>query len=332
MREDLLQLDGVRKVNPDECELIQVLRPSTPGQDLVEWLNENAETVREQSADHTLLLFRGFSVGSPANFEKAISLIVPEFNTEYGDLSHKVQNTNFVQEATPYPDDLAILFHNEASHTPGYPERICFFCQVPAAADGETPILPCDEVLDRLPADVRDEFATRGLRYIRNFIPGLDVPWERFFATTDRESVEQQCRENGTEFFWREDGGLRIETNRPAIVRHPRSGAELFFNQILLHHPAVLDEETREDLFALCDGEYPRSVVYGDGTEIPDEVIETVLQAEVDAAICFDYEPEDVVVCDNIAFAHARRRYTPPRSIRVLLSRFVGDEILMQPA
>ncbi|HVH12315.1 MAG TPA: hypothetical protein VM759_04645, partial [Longimicrobium sp.] len=71
---------------------------------------------------------------------------------------------------------------------------------------------------------------------------------------------------------------------------------------------------------------------YGDGTEIPDSVIETVLQAEVDAAIMFDYEPEDVLVCDNIAFAHARRRYTPPRSIRVLLSRFVGDEILAQPA
>jgi len=332
MREDLLQLDGVRRVDPDQEELIQVLRPSVPGQDLVEWLTENADTVREQSADHTLLLFRGFSVGSAANFERAIALIVPEFNTEYGDLSHKVQNTNFVQEATPYPDDLAILFHNEASHTPGYPERICFYCQVPAVADGETPMLPCDKVLEHLPADLQDAFETRGLRYIRNFIPGLDVPWERFFATTDRASVEQQCRENGTDFFWREDGGLRIETNRPAIVRHPKSGAKLFFNQILLHHPAVLDPEVREDLLAMCDGDYPRSVTYGDGAEIPDSVIETVLQAEVDAAIMFDYEPEDVLVCDNIAFAHARRRYTPPRSIRVLLSRFVGDEILAQPA
>lgn len=328
MREDLLTLDGVRKVDPDEERLIQVLRPSAPGQDLVEWLTENARAVREQSAPHPLLLFRGFKVGSPAQFERAIQMLVPNLNTEYGDLSHKVQNTNFVQEATPYPADRAILFHNEASHTPTWPERICFFCQVPAARDGETPLLPCNDLLQRLPATLREEFSERGLRYVRNFIPGLDVPWERFFGTSDRASVEQQCRDNGTEWFWREDGGLRIETNRPAVVRHPTSGEPLFFNQILLHHPAVLDEETQEDLLSLCDGEFPRSVTYGDGTPIPNAVVEELLQAEVDAAICFDYEPEDVVVVDNIAFAHARRPYTPPRSIRVLLSQFVGDEIL----
>lgn len=333
MRQDLLDLDGVKKVDPDACELIQVLRPSTPGEDLVEWLSENAETVLEQASQHPLMLFRGFSVGSAANFERAIQTLVPEFNTEYGDLHHKVQNTNFVQEATPYPPEKAILFHNEASHTPTYPERICFFCQVPAAKDGETPLMPSDLVLDALPADIRDEFATKGLRYIRNFIPGLDVAWERFFATDDRAAVEEQCRANGTEFFWREDGGLRIETQRPAIVRHPVSGRELFFNQILLHHPAVLDEDVREDLLALCDGDFPRNVVYGDGTPIPDEVIETVLQAEVDTAISIDYEPEDVFLVDNIAYAHARRPYTAPRSIRVLLSRFVSDEILLgQPA
>ena len=34
-------------------------------------------------------------------------------------------------------------------------------------------------MLKRLPAGIRDEFAARGLRYIRNFIPGLDVPWQR---------------------------------------------------------------------------------------------------------------------------------------------------------
>lgn len=328
MRQELLDLDGVRKVDPEENEFIKVLRPDVPGQDLVEWVTANAERIRHEAGPHPLLLFRGFKVGSPAQFENAIQALVPDLNTEYGDLSHKVQNTNFVQEATPYPPDRAILFHNEASHTPTWPERICFFCQVPAAADGETPLLPCKELLDRLPGHIADEFATRGLKYVRNFIPGLDVPWERFFGTSDRASVEQQCRENGTDFFWREDGGLRIETKRPAVVRHPRSGEKLFFNQILLHHPAVLDEETREDLLALCDGEFPRSVTYGDGSPIPDAVVEEVLKAEVDSAICFDYEPEDVVLVDNIAYAHARRPYTPPRSIRVLLSRFVGDEIL----
>lgn len=328
MREDLLALDGVRKVDPDEEPLIQVLRPDEPGRDLVEWLTENARAVLDGAPPHPVLLFRGFSVGSPAQFERAIQALVPELNVEYGDLSHKVQNTNFVQEATPYPADRAILYHNEASHTPTWPERICFYCQVPAAADGETPLLPCDGMLRRLPSDLREEFTARGLLYVRNFIPGLDVPWERFFGTSDRASVEEQCRANGTQWFWREDGGLRIETRRPAVVRHPRSGEPLFFNQILLHHPAVLDEDTREDLLSLCDGEFPRSVAYGDGTPIPDEAVERVLEAAVDASICFDYQPEDVLLVDNVAFAHARRPYTPPRSVRVLLSRFVGDEIL----
>lgn len=328
MREDLLALDGVRKVDPEAERLIQVLRPSEPGEDLVEWLAGTAGAVREQSAPHAVLLFRDFSVGSPAQFERAIMALVPDLNSEYGDLSHRVQNTNFVQEATPYPPDRAILFHNEASHTPTWPEHICFFCQVPAARNGETPLLPCDGMLRRLPVTLRDEFSARGLRYVRNFIPGLDVPWERFFGTTERASVEQQCRDNGTQWFWRDDGGLRIETRRPAVVKHPQSRELLFFNQILLHHPAVLDEETQEDLLSLCDGEFPRSVTYGDGAPIPDAVVEEVLEAAVDSAICFDYQPDDVLLVDNIAFAHARRPYTPPRSVRVLLSRFVGDEVL----
>src|SRR5262249_35458774 len=175
-----------------------------------------------------------------------------------------------VFDVTPFPAEEAILFHNEGSHTPRAPRYIAFHCATPAPSGGETPLANSGRVLDSLPGRLRERFVERGLLYRRHFVDGLDIPWAQYFGTANPREVEARCAAHGIRTVWCPDGSLCTETRRPAVVRHPDNGEALFFNQILLHHPACLDPVVRETLqLGLPDGRMPRDVTFGDGTPIP---------------------------------------------------------------
>ncbi len=111
---------------------------------------------------------------------------------------------------------------------------------------------------------------------MRNFSEGIDVPWQEFFKTDDQAEVERICSEAGMSCEWT-DVGLRISQMARAVATHPRTGEKLFFNQIQLHHISCLDAETREALWQLFDEEdMPRNVYFGDGTPIPDDVMDRI--------------------------------------------------------
>jgi alpha-ketoglutarate-dependent taurine dioxygenase len=194
---------------------------------------------------------------------------------------------------------------------------------VAASQGGETPLADSADVLDDLPVAMRDELAERGLLYRRHFVAGVDVPWQRFFGTSDRRAVDEQCRVQGIRAVWRTDGSLCIETRRPSVVCHPSTGRRTFFNQILLHHAHCLDPEVREALaLGLPGGEMPRDVRFGDGLPIPNDWIDRILEAYSRVAIAFSWKPGDIVICDNVTVAHARRPYAGARRHRVVLSQF----------
>src|SRR5207245_3563084 len=97
-----------------------------------------------------------------------------------------------------------------------------------------------------------------------------------FFHTDDKAEVEKICADAGMSCEWTEQG-LRIRQGAQAVRTHPRTGEELFFNQVQLHHVSCLDDETRTALRQLfADEDLPRNVYYGDGTPIPDEVIDRI--------------------------------------------------------
>ena len=119
-----------------------------------------------------------------------------------------------------------ILFHNESSHLPQWPLRQFFFCVIPSSDRGETPLLDCRRVYEALDPELREEFAEKGLMYVRNFSEGIDVPWQDFFNTTDRAEVERVCAEAGMGCEWTANDGLRISQVTPAVVDSPADGRE----------------------------------------------------------------------------------------------------------
>jgi len=294
------------------------LRASAEGMDLAGWADRNRGRIDALLRDRGALLLRGFSVGETADFERAAEVLCPGLYAEYGDLPREPVGGK-VYGATPYPPDRPIRFHNEGSHTARWPARIAFCCRVPPAYGGATTTADGRRTHAALSPRARSLFAERGLTYTRNFIPGLDVTWQAFFGTDDADAVETRCRAEGIDLAWSAEGGLRIRQKRPAILDD--GGTPVFFNQILLHHPAALPPDVREDLSALFSREedFPRHVAFGDGSPIPDGLVGEVGEVLDSVAVEFAWERNDVLLVDNVLAAHGRRPFGGDRKIVVAM-------------
>ncbi len=306
-----------------EQPLPLIIEPADVTLDLAEWSRNNAEFLENKLLKHGAILFRGFGINSVPAFEKAAFAMCPGLFCEYGDLPRE-DLSDKVYHSTPYPPDKHILFHNESSHLPSWPRKQFFACTQPAAQGGETPILDCREVYRRLNPELRDRFATKGLMYVRNFIKGVDVDWQDFFRTNDRAQVEQACRKEGMTCEWIAGDGLRVRQLSPAVVKHPKTGEWVFFNQVQLHHPSCLDPETRQSLRSLFSEEnLPRNVHYGDGTPIPDEVMDELGKLYWQLSVSFAWQRGDLIMVENMLVAHARNPFVGPRKIIVAMGEMV---------
>jgi hypothetical protein len=295
-----------------------LLEPPSDDFDLGAWTQQNRRWIGDRLHERGALLWRGFGISSVEAFEAFAQAACGNLFGEYGDLPSAAGGDK-VYQSTPYPATKTILFHNESSHMHRWPLRQMFFCLQPSQQGGETPIVDCRQMLRALPAQVVEQFATKKLLYVRNFSPDLDVSWQDFFRTSDRAAVEAYCRGAGIDFAWTE-GALRTRQQAVAVARHPVTGEEVFFNQVQLHHPFCLEPELREALGALFPEEdFPRNVLYGDGSPIEDEVMDEVSRAYWSSSVSFPWRQGDILMLDNMLVAHARNPYTGPRRIVVAM-------------
>jgi alpha-ketoglutarate-dependent taurine dioxygenase len=204
--------------------------------------------------------------------------------------------------------------------------KIFFHCVIAAKEGGETPIADCRRVYALLPPELREEFAARGLRYVRCYREGLDVSWQEFFGTGERAEVEAKCQAGGLEWEWMGDGGLRTQRAGRAVTQHPSTGEMIFFNQVQLHHPSCLEAGVRESLLRLYgESGMPRQVYYGDGGEIGEAAMREVMKAYEAAAVSFRWEEGDLLMLDNMLVAHGRNAYVGERKILVAMGEMAGE-------
>ena len=299
-------------------QLPRLVQPVGPDIDLAGWAASQRETIERELVTSGAILFRGFGLVSVAEFEALAQAICPSLYGEYGDLPREEEGRQ-VYRSTPYPADKAILFHNESSHMDRFPLKQWFFCVQTAAEGGETPLVDCRQILNRLDPMVVEEFERKGLFYLRLFTDGLDVSWRDFFRTEDRDEVESKCRAAGLDFAWT-PRGLRTRQWARAVVTHPQTGEKSFFNQIQLHHPACLEPEVRSSLQEVFGPEdLPRNVIFGDGTAIPDDLVREIEQLYWRQAVAFPWMNGDVLMVDNVLTAHARNPFTGARKIVVAM-------------
>jgi amino acid adenylation domain-containing protein len=309
------------------CEgLPLVIEPATNDVELVEWASQSRALIETELLKHGALLFRKFKVASVGEFERFAAAICEDLFSEYGDLPREQMSSN-VYGSTPYPSNQAILFHNESSHLDRWPMKIWFYCVKAAHTGGETPIVDCRKVYHLLSPAIRDQFAEKGIRYVRNFTEGLDVSWSDFFRTTQREQLEKQCEERRIEWKWGKTNELQTSKARPAVARHPKTGEMVFFNQLQLHHVSCLEPSVRESLLNTVGEErLPRNVYYRDGSRIDDDVMAEVDAAYQQAKVSFLWQEGDILLLDNMLVAHGRNPFGGERKIVVALGKICHEE------
>ena len=320
---DLARFDPVTKSTFADDEPTPLILEPRGETDLEEWIAGHRDEVEADLDRHGALLLRGFGVDDAESFEAVAGAVAGELFGDYGDLPHEPGDGK-VYRSTPYPADRAILFHNESAHLPQWPLRQFFHCVEAADEGGETPIVDCRRVHAALDPELLHRFTEQGLLYVRNFVEPFDVPWKTFFQTEEHSVVEEYCRSRGMEWSWNGDV-LQTRTRAPAVARHPRTGEDLFFNQIQVHHVACLEpglRATMEDLFA--PEEMPRNVYFGDGEPIPDEVVTGLVDLYYDLSVEFPWQPGDVLVVDNMLIAHARNPFSGSRKICVCMGHMVS--------
>jgi amino acid adenylation domain-containing protein len=304
----------------DNATFPLVIQPGVTDLDIADWAKAHRSALDHQLQHHGAVLFRGVGIESAIAFEHLAAAICPRLYGEYGDLPRQDVGGK-IYGSTPYPADQAILFHSESSHLSSWPQKIWFCCLQPASAGGETLIVDCRQVLQRLKPALRDKFERLQLLYMRNYIDGLDVSWQEFFQTADRAVVEARCRQADIAYKWLPENGLRTQQIRSAITVHPQTGESIFFNQLQLHHPACLEPGVRAALSASfgTPDNFPRNVYYGDGSEIEDEAISEILEIYQTLQVSFPWQQGDVLMLDNMLMAHGRNPYRGPRQVVVAM-------------
>lgn len=302
-----------------------VLQPAVEDVDLAAWAQDNRTTVEQALFAHGAILFRGFALKGAEDFEQVAQALCPSLFGEYGDLPREKAGRH-LYGSTPYPADKTILFHNESSHLHRWPLKQSFFCVQAAQEGGETPIVDCRKMCERLRPELREKFEKQALMYVRNFTPGFDVSWQDFFHTEDKAAVEETCRQHGVEWDWTLDGGLRTRQICPAIVKHPRTDDRVFFNQIQLHHISYLEPAVRNSLVDMLGIErVPRNVYFGDGSPIDDETAAEIGELYERTSVRFPWRKGDLLMLDNMLVAHARSPFVGPRKIVVAMGEMINQ-------
>jgi hypothetical protein len=314
------------------------MRPQVEDVDLVAWARIHKAEIEGHLHAAGAILFDGFGVDSTRQFEALAECFCDRLYCEYGDLPREAVSDK-VYNATPYPPEQAILFHNEGVHTHRWPLRIFFYCPQPAKSGGETPIVDCREVARRLDPDILERFRERQVLYVRNFflgrgdIPGLDLSWEEFFRTTDRAEIEQQCRAGGVEVAWKGDDGLKISKRAPVVGHHPLTGEIVFFNQLQTHHISCLESPVRSMLTSLfAPDDLPRNAYYGDGSPIEDETIARIREVYDELEASRPWRAGNVLMADNMLIAHGRKPFVGPRKVLVAMGQMVSAEDIVVPS
>jgi alpha-ketoglutarate-dependent taurine dioxygenase len=284
------------------------------------WASQNKAQVKAILQSHGALLIRGLRFHGTRQFGQFLEELFGDRLAEYTYRSTpRTRLGGNVYTATEYHPSETIPQHNENSYANVWPLRIGFFCMTPPAAGvgGATPLADSRAVLARIPSEVVEKFKRKRLQYVRNY-GSVDLPWNEVFQTNDRQQVEAFCESNGISFEWTGDDGLRTKQITPATEAHPLTGEEVWFNQAHLFHISGLAADVARDMLSLYRMEdLPRNVTFADGTPIEVDELNRIRAAYDEVTFHFDWQKNDVVILDNMLYAHGRQPYSGPRKVLV---------------
>ena len=293
-----------------------VIEPSSSELDIAGFVGENTNSLRDRLVAHGAILFRKFGVSGLSDFDRFVGALSEErIDYVYGS-TPRTSIGDRIFTATEYPPPLEIPLHNENSYQADWPLKIALCCLKPADSGGETPIADMRRVNAAIGESLIDKFERRGVKYVRHYRPYVDVPWQKVFRTEDRSVVAEFCAAHDIGHEWLDADTLRTTQVCQGAGTHPITRERTFFNQAHLFHISSLGDAPAKammEVFGL--DKLPRQTFFGDGGEIPAEDLATVRAAFAGSSITFPWCAGDILLLDNMQFAHGRRPFKGKRQV-----------------
>jgi len=298
-----------------------VMEPAVADLSLPAWAAANRDFIDSALRQQGALLMRGFGLKSPLEFRE----FAEAASTGLLDYSERAaarkEVSSKVFTSTEYPAGAIIPLHHEMSYSHNWPAKIFFYCSVPPASGGRTPIADDRRIFDLIPERTRERFMRNQVMYVRNYGAGVDLRWQEAFQTEDRAVVEAYCRNSGADFSWLEGDRLRTRQVRQAVVNVPGTTTTVWFNHAhLFHHSSLAPDVAQSLLSAFHEEDLPRNVFYGDGSPIESAVLDEIREIYEREAVRFEWRQGDVLLLDNILVSHGRESFTPPREMLVIMA------------
>jgi alpha-ketoglutarate-dependent taurine dioxygenase len=205
-------------------------------------------------------------------------------------------------------ETFGLPLHGEMYYTNHRPVMLWFYCQKPAGSEGETTVCDGAQIYDALSDEMKELLASKKLKYIRNY---LDGEWQKIYQTDDIDEAIRFCAGNGIEARVVDGNALKTEYVYPAVIKSRWGGHWVYINNVL---PVVWQEQM---------GRKTSIVRFEDGSEIPQQLIDQVSEAQERLVIPLPWKAGDFAAVDNTRALHGRRAFTD--TDREVFLRMVRD-------
>jgi alpha-ketoglutarate-dependent taurine dioxygenase len=292
--------------------------------DVCRWLAENRELIADALHKYGALYMHGLPVKSTDDFAQVRDALVKQRASYKEQATPRSHFGADVYSSTDLPASQSIRPHNENSYTLAFPGVLVFGCLTAPETGGATPVTDVRSVLQQIPPALLAKFRDRGWALTRNYLDHLGLTWTTAFSTEDRKVVSGYCDQNLIAHEWCGDGHLKTVQRRSAVITHPSTGEEVWFNHAVFWSEWSLDPDVREVFREeLGAGNLPFSTSFGDGEPISESEIGVIDEAYQQATVRESWKPGDVMIVDNILAAHGREPFRGNRKITVAM----GDPV-----
>ena len=299
--------------------LLEKIQTSRGVDGLSAWFEQSSHELALMLAEHGALLFNAGEEIDAKSFEDILRKMGFNFYTKNGE-HIPISESGVVQTPVFYPHQLKIFWHNENSFHKTFPGKIIFSCGKPAISGGETPLVDTRILCKLIRPDVLSRFKKRGVMYVRRYVKGLGLSYQKTLGVDTAAQAEAFCRVNDMSYSWSADV-LKTIAIRPAVYEHPITGEDCFVAQGHHWHQSLLAPDVRNMLQqAYGRDNMPRDFRYGDGTEIEDEIMDELTELYTKLEVARGWKLGDLVIVDNTSVAHARNPYKGDRTLFVALA------------
>ncbi|MFF0110563.1 TauD/TfdA family dioxygenase [Streptomyces hirsutus] len=302
------------ELRPDRPALVHIDTPA----DAPSWATQYREALRAQVTEHGALLVRGLGLRDMDQVGAVFSRLTGSLMTERESFAPRQEFGPGLYSSTTWPANQPMCMHHELSYTLETPGLMLFACLTAPDQGGATAVADAAQILQALPAGPRERFAREGWLLTRSYNDEIGASLEESFGTGDRAEIERYCRAGAIDFTWQPDGSLRTTQRRPAVVRHPLTGKDCWFNQIAFLNEWTLAPEVREYLVdAYGDDGMPFNTRFGDGSPIGEDIVQLLNATYEEHTRREPWQAGDLLLIDNIRTAHSREPFTGERQVLV---------------